>query len=27
MVREDYNAAKRDQLIKDHGYETLNYHE
>ena len=27
MVREDYNAAKRDQLIKDHGYDTLNYHE
>jgi len=27
MVREDYNAAKRDQLIKDHGYEILNYHE
>jgi len=27
MVREDYNSAKRDQLIKDHGYETLNYHE
>jgi len=27
MVREDFNAAKRDQLIKDHGYETLNYHE
>jgi len=27
MVREDYNAAKRDQLIKDHGYDTFNYHE
>jgi len=27
MVREDYNDAKRDQLIKDHGYDTLNYHE
>ena len=27
MIQEDYNAAKRDQLIKDHGYETLNYHE
>jgi len=27
MVREDFNAAKRDQLIKDHGYEILNYHE
>jgi len=27
MVREDFNAAKRDQLVKDHGYETLNYHE
>jgi len=27
MIREDYNAAKRDQLIKEHGYETLNYHE
>ena len=27
MVKEDFNAAKRDQLIKDHGYDTLNYHE
>ena len=27
MVREDFNTAKRDQLIKDHGYDTLNYHE
>ena len=27
MVREDFNAAKRDQLIKDYGYDTLNYHE
>jgi GDPmannose 4,6-dehydratase len=27
MVREDYNAARRDKLIKDHGYEILNYHE
>jgi GDPmannose 4,6-dehydratase len=27
MVQEDYNAAKRDQLIKDHGYDTMNYHE
>jgi len=27
MVREDFNAAKRDQLIKNHGYDTLNYHE
>jgi len=27
MVKEDFNAAKRDQLIKDHGYEILNYHE
>jgi len=27
MVREDFNSAKRDQLIKDHGYDTLNYHE
>ena len=27
MVREDFNSAKRDQLILDHGYEILNYHE
>jgi len=27
MVREDFNTAKRDQLIKNHGYDTLNYHE
>jgi len=27
MVKEDFNAAKKDQLIKDHGYDTLNYHE
>jgi len=27
MAQEDYNAAKRDQLIKDHGYNIMNYHE
>ncbi|MBW7835273.1 MAG: GDP-mannose 4,6-dehydratase [Sphingomonadales bacterium] len=27
MVREDLKDAKRDRLIKDHGYKTQNYHE
>jgi len=27
MIRKDYNAAKKDQLIKDHGFDMLNYHE
>jgi GDPmannose 4,6-dehydratase len=27
MVREDYNAAKRDELIKLHGYKAMDYHE
>jgi GDPmannose 4,6-dehydratase len=27
MVREDFKAAKRDELVKGHGYQTMNYHE
>ena len=27
MVREDLKAAERDELVKTHGYKTLNYHE
>ncbi len=27
MVREDLASAKRDELVKVHGYRTLNYHE
>jgi GDPmannose 4,6-dehydratase len=27
MVREDYRAAQRDCLVKDHGYAVLEYHE
>ena len=27
MVREDFNAAERDELIKTHGYKTMDYHE
>jgi GDPmannose 4,6-dehydratase len=27
MVREDLKAAERDELIKKHGYKTLDYHE
>jgi GDPmannose 4,6-dehydratase len=27
MVREDLASAKRDELVKGHGYRTMNYHE
>jgi GDPmannose 4,6-dehydratase len=27
MVREDLKSAKRDELIKQHGYKAMNYHE
>lgn len=27
MVREDLNSAKRDELIKSHGYKSMDYHE
>lgn len=27
MVREDFKAAERDELIKNHGYKAMNYHE
>ena len=27
MAREDLKSAERDELIKHHGYKTLNYHE
>ena len=27
MVREDLNAAERDELVKKHGYRTFDYHE
>lgn len=27
MVREDYKSAKRDELIKQHGYQAMDYHE
>lgn len=27
MVREDFNSAKRDELIKLHGYKSMDYHE
>jgi len=27
MVREDLKSAERDELVKNHGYEILNYHE
>ncbi len=27
MVKEDYKIAQRDELIKKHGYQSLNYHE
>jgi GDPmannose 4,6-dehydratase len=27
MVREDFKAAERDELIKTHGYRTMDYHE
>ena len=27
MVREDYKSAQRDELVKKHGYQVLDYHE
>ncbi len=27
MVREDYKSAERDELIKQHGYQAMDYHE
>ncbi len=27
MVREDFNAAQRDELVKNHGYAVFDYHE
>jgi len=27
MVREDYRSAKRDELVKEHGYKAMDYHE
>lgn len=27
MTREDFKAAERDELIKHHGFQTMNYHE
>ena len=27
MVRENLKAAERDELVKQHGFRTLNYHE
>ncbi len=27
MVREDYKSAQRDELIKEHGFKAMNYHE
>lgn len=27
MVRDDYNSAQRDDLIKKHGFKAMNYHE
>ncbi|PKO82918.1 MAG: GDP-mannose 4,6-dehydratase [Betaproteobacteria bacterium HGW-Betaproteobacteria-11] len=27
MVREDLKSAERDELVKKHGYQTMNYHE
>lgn len=27
MVREDYKSAQRDELIKEHGFKTMDYHE
>jgi GDPmannose 4,6-dehydratase len=27
MIKEDLNSAKKDSLIKEHGYSTYNYHE
>ena len=27
MVREDFKSAKRDELVKEHGFQTMDYHE
>ena len=27
MVREDLKSAERDELVKKHGYKTMDYHE
>jgi GDPmannose 4,6-dehydratase len=27
MVREDLKSAKRDELVKEHGYAAYDYHE
>ena len=27
MVREDYKSAQRDELVKQHGFKTMDYHE
>ena len=27
MVREDFKSAKRDELVKEHGYAAYDYHE
>ena len=27
MVREDYKSAQRDELVKEHGYQAMDYHE
>ena len=27
MVREDYKSAQRDELVKEHGFQTMDYHE
>jgi hypothetical protein len=27
MVREDYISAQRDELVKEHGFQTMDYHE
>jgi GDPmannose 4,6-dehydratase len=27
MVREDFRSAQRDELVKDHGFSTYDYHE
>lgn len=27
MVREDYKSAQRDELVKEHGFKTMDYHE
>jgi len=27
MVREDYKSAQRDELVKEHGFQAMDYHE